>query len=213
MKILSDNRGFTLIEMLVAATVSSVILVMVYTVYSSVIKSVNYGKTSAAYYEGLNFALRRIDTDISNTYWNPDSKNLNFICSEQGGSSVLNFVTAEHRDSMMLYNLKAQVPVSDIHEVGFYLRKNPDSDSFNLYRRNSIGYDESPLDGGTEEVLLNEVKSLKFEFKFRSDWSYQWDSRESKRIPAAVKTTLTVYNPGGNTEQYEFLSIPNLRSE
>lgn len=213
MKILYDNRGFTLIEMLVAATVSSVILVMVYTAYSSVIKSVNYGKTYSAYYENLNFALRRIDTDISNLYWKEEQKNLTLICTEQGGSSVLNFITAEHRESKMLYNLKDQVPVSDVHEVGFYLKKSPDSDSFDLVRRYSIGYDDSPLAGGSEEILLENVKSLKFEFKYRSDWTPQWDSRETKRIPAVVKTAITVYTPSKSTEHFEFLSIPNIGSE
>lgn len=213
MNIVRDNRGFTLIEMLVAATVSSVILVMVYTAYSSVIKSVNYGKTASAYYESLNFALRRIDTDISNLYWQSEQKNLNLICTLRGGSSILSFVTSEHRDLKMLYNLKDQVPVSDVHEVGFYLKQNPDSDSYDLIRRCSIGYDDSPLDGGSEETLLKNVKSLKFEFKYRSDWTPEWDSRETRRIPAVVKTAIIVYTPSKGMEQYEFLSIPNIASE
>lgn len=213
MKYLPDNRGFTLIEMLVAAAVSSVILLMVYTVYSSVIKSVNYGKTTSDYYESLNFALRRIDSDISNLYWKSDNTKLNFICTEQGGSSILNFVTAEYRDYRMMNNLKTEIPVTDIHEVGFYLKKNPDSSSYDLYRRCSIGYDESPLEGGTEELLLRKVKSIKFEFRYRSDWTPTWDTRENKRIPSVVNTTLIVYNNAGKEEQYSFLSIPNLGGE
>ena len=213
MKKMTDNRGFTLIEMLVAASVSSVILLMVYTVYSSVIKSVKYGKAISEYYEELNFSLRRIDTDISNLYWKNDNIRLNFICTEQGGSSILNLVTAEYKESRMLNNLKTQIPVTDIHEVGFYLKKNPDSDSYDLYRRTSIGYDELPLEGGTEELLLRKVKTLKFEFKYRSDWTPTWDTRENKRIPSVVKTTLTVYNNADKEEKYVFLSIPNLGSE
>ncbi|HOP28478.1 MAG TPA: prepilin-type N-terminal cleavage/methylation domain-containing protein [Spirochaetota bacterium] len=213
MKNIYDNRGFTLIEMLVAATVSSVILLMVYTAYSSVIKSVNYGRTFSSYYERLNFALRRIDTDISNLYWNSEQKNLNFICNSKSGSSILNFVTAENRELKMLYNLKDQVPVSDVHEVGFYLKKNNDNDSFDLIRRCSIGYDDSPEEGGNEETLLKNVKSLKFEFKYRSDWTPEWDSRETKRIPSVIKTVIEVYTPSAKTDLYEFISLPNIMSE
>ena len=213
MKNIYDNRGFTLIEMLVAVTVSSVILLMVYTAYSSVIKSVNYGKTNSSYYERLNFALRRINTDISNLYWQSDRKNLNFICTLKSGSSILNFITAEHRDLKMLYNLKDQVPVSDVHEVGFYLKKSSDKDSFELIRRCSIGYDDSPEEGGSEEILLKNVKSLKFQFKYRSDWTPEWDSRETKRIPSIIKTVIEVYSPSEKTDVYEFISLPNIMSE
>jgi len=213
MNSIDNNHGFTLIEMLVAAAVSSVILLMVYTAYSSVIKSVNYGRTFSSYYERLNFALRRIDTDIANLYWNSEQKNLNFICNSKSGSGILNFVTAENRELKMLYNLKDQVPVSDVHEVGFYLKKNSDNDSFDLIRRCSIGYDDSPEEGGNEETLLINVKSLKFEFKYRSDWTPEWDSRETKRIPSVIKTVIEVYSPSKKTDLYEFISLPNIMSE
>jgi len=213
MKSINNNNGFTLIEMLVAATVSSVILVMVYTAYSSIIKTVNYGKTSSSHYEKLNFALRRIDTDISNLYWKSEQKNHAFICTVTTGTSILNFITAEHRDLKMLYNLKDQVPVSDVHEVGFYLKKNNNGDTSDLIRRCSIGYDDNPEEGGSEEVLLNHVKSLKFQFKYRNDWTPQWDSRETKRIPSAIKTVIEVYAPSQKTDSYEFISIPNIMSE
>lgn len=195
--------------MLVAASVSSLILLMVYTAYSSVIKSVNYGRAASSYFENLNFALRRIDTDISNLYWNSEQKNLQIICTSRKETSIFNFVTTAHKESKMIYNLKDQVPVSDVHEVGFYLKKNPDSETYNLIRRSSISYDDSPLEGGIEEFLLGNVKSLKFEFKYRSDWTPDWDSRETKRIPRVIKTTIVVYNSSKNTEQYEFMSIPN----
>ena len=41
-KLRLNNSGFTLIEMLVAVSVSSVILLMIYTAYSSILKTVNY---------------------------------------------------------------------------------------------------------------------------------------------------------------------------
>ncbi len=92
-KIIKSSDGFTLIEMLVAASVSSIILLMVYTAYSSIIRTVNYGQRTASYYEELNMALRQIDYDIANTYWKKDRKNLIFICETRERSSVLDFVT------------------------------------------------------------------------------------------------------------------------
>ena len=82
-----------------------------------------------------------------------------------------------------------------------------------LIRRSSIDYDDAPLEGGSEEVILEKVKSLKFDFKYRSDWESTWDSRNLKKIPRLIKTTIVIENNSGQLEQYEFMSIPDIGVE
>ena len=96
---ITDESGFTLIEMLVAVAISSVILLMVYTAYNSVIKTVNYGRTVASYYQQLNHILNRIDSDLSAMYWKEGNSRLQFISIFNGKYSILSFVTAEYRDN------------------------------------------------------------------------------------------------------------------
>ena len=79
MKPINDENGFTLIEMLVAVAVSSIILLMVYTAYNSVIKTVNYGRTVSSYYQQLNHILTRIDSDLSAMYWKDGNSKLRLI--------------------------------------------------------------------------------------------------------------------------------------
>lgn len=213
MKHLIKNDGFTLIEMLVATAVSSVILVMVYTAYASIIKSVNQGKIASQYFEEINMIIRRIDSDILNTYWNENSKNINFISTVEGNSSRLNFVTGEFKSNRMILSVKDNFPTSDIHEVGYYLKVDSKTGKNNLIRRSEVHYDDSPLDGGTEEVILNNVESIKFEFKYRSDWTNTWDSREQKRLPSGIKTTLVVIDTHNQKDTYEFFTICNMSYE
>lgn len=213
MNFLKKNDGFTLIEMLVATAVSSVILVMVYTAYASIIRSVNQGKIASQYYEELNLILRRIDSDLLNTYWNETAKNISFISEIEGNSSRLNFVTGEYKNNRMILSVKDNFPSSDIHEVGYYLKRDNKTGKNNLIRRSEIHYDSSPLDGGIEEVIFRNVESIRFDFKYRSDWIDTWDTREKKRLPSGIKTTLVVIDPYNNKDTYEFFTICNMSYE
>ena len=210
-KIIKSSDGFTLIEMLVAASVSSIILLMVYTAYSSIIRTVNYGQRTASYYEELNMALRQIDYDIANTYWKKDRKNLIFICETRERSSVLDFVTSEYKNNRIVDGLKKSNTASDIHEVSYYLKK--DEDRYNLIRRTDLHFDDNPTEGGTDGVLLDDVRSLKFEFKYRSDWKDSWDSRDVNKLPLAVRTSITVADPFGKDDSYIFITLPNISNE
>lgn len=206
------NNGFTLIEMLVAVAISSVILLMVYTAYSSIIKTVNYGKKVSSYYQQLNTVLHRIDSDITDMYWKDNIKNLKMICEFDGKSSSMNFVTSEYHDYRIILQSDGQYPSSDIHETGYYLKKSTD-ENMSLIRKTDINYNESFSEGGYEEELLTNVISLKFEFNYRSDWTEKWDTTEKKRLPAAVRTTLEVVDPFNKIEKYQIISLPGLAYE
>ena len=209
MRINGDNDGFTLIEMLVAVAISSIILLMVYTAYSSIIKTVNYGKRVSSYYHNLNNALNRIDSDITQIYWKDGIKNLKMISEFDGKTSILSFVTAEYRDYRIIQYGDAQYPSSDIHETVYFLKKTSD-DSFSLIRKTDINFNESYSEGEFEEKLLANIISLKFEFQYRSDWTDSWDTTDKKRLPAAVRTTIEVVGPFSKIEKYRLISLPGL---
>jgi len=213
MDFINKNNGFTLIEMLVASAVSSVILIMVYTAYSSIIKNVNQGKIATQYFEEINLIIRRIDSDLLNTYWTENSKDISFISSIEGNSSRINFVTSEYKNNRMILAVKESFPSSDIHEVGYYLKTDSKTGKYNLIRRTEIHYDSSPLEGGIEEVILKNVESIKFDFKYRSDWINTWDSREKKRLPSGIKTTLIVNDPYKKKDIFEFFTLCNMSYE
>ncbi len=213
MKNYNDESGFTLIEMLVAVAVSSVILLMVYTAYNSVIKTVNYGRTVSSYYQQLNHILNRIDSDLSALYWKDGNSKLQLESIFNGKYSILSFVTAEYRDYRIFPSPVSQYPVTDIHETGYYLTQKPGDKNYTLIRKTDIHYDDSFSEGGFEEDLLSQVVSLKFEFQYRSDWSDNWNTADQKRIPKAVKTTLELIDPFGNIEKYQIISLPGLAYE
>lgn len=205
-----NNAGFTLLEMIVAVALSSLILILVYSVHRSITTSITNLTGVADFYENVNLAVNRIDRDISCAYFAKENKNICFISEsnyEQPYKGKLNFVTVDHKDFSMLYNMHASYPVSDVKEVGYFLEPDPKfSELFFLVKREENHYDDDPEEGGHKNILLENVLDIKFEFKQGNDWAKKWDSRENNRIPEAVKTTLQVRNYNGADEEFVFIS-------
>lgn len=217
-KHLTHNNGFTLIEILVATAVSSIILLMVYTVHHSIIQSVNSLSKTALFYEEVNLAIYRMNRDFSCAYFDRFKEKLFFIGSNEYGDKSLgkvDFVTIHSVDTLLSGKISEQTPLTDVFEVGYYLKQmeQPDQNGNYLYylmRRSDITYDEDPFNGGDSSSILSNVVDCKFEFGIAQKFTDKWDSREYRRFPNAVKSTLIVKNPNGNDEKFVFMSFINL---
>lgn len=217
----ADAAGFTVIEVMVAMVIGSIMLLMLYSAYSSTISHVSFATEYAEYYETLNLAIEKINTDISNCYFNRENKKLAFIGTMEGDRSKLNFVTVDHHEFTMIGSVNKPTPLTDIHEVGYYLAESRYNGEYNLMKREEVNYDDKPEEGGTENLILEGVTELKFEFKLRNDWTTSWDSRESNRVPDAVRVTLKVRHASTgrkkeapvdeeNVDEFVFLSRVNM---
>ena len=207
------NAGFTLIEIMVAVAIGSMILLMAYASYRSIFDSIKRSTGLSEFYENVNLALLSIDRDISNAYFTRSNKNITFVCENDSGGSRLNFVTVNHNDYNFIGTPNTPVRVSDVKEVGYFLR--PDKKtlglSYLIKREKTDYWGEAPLEGGSENILLPNVVSIKFEFNRGNDWDDNWDSRQNNNFPKAVKTTLVVKNYQAQEETFEFISLINIR--
>lgn len=210
-----SRKGFTLIEILVAITISSIIILMIYAAHSSVVKSIHTLTGVADFYENVNLAVRKIDRDISCLYYNRKNKKLCFIGEsnyETPYNGKFNFVTIDHNEFLMLANIKSPCPKDDVKEVGYFLEPMEEvPELYNLMRREENNYDDEPEAGGETNILLENVVDLKFEFKsrFSRDLSNRVDSRETYRIPSIVRITLVVRNYSGKDVPFIFSSYVN----
>ena len=210
LKIIVSREGFTLIEIMVAIALSSIIIIMLYAAHSAVIKSIHKLTGVADFYENINLAIRKIDRDISCLYYNRRNKKLCFIGEsnyETPYNGKFNFVTIDHNEFLMLADIKSPCPKDDVKEVGYFLEPMEEVPGlFYLMRREENNYDDEPESGGETNILLENVVDLKFEFKSRlsRDWSKKVNSRETYRIPSLVKVTLTVRDYNEKDEPFIF---------
>ncbi len=194
----ADSSGFSLVEMVVAISISSLILIMAYTAHRSLIMSIRHSTGRAVYYEGLNLALNRIDRDLTYAFANKLNPNVQISGENSSGTfqnGKIGFVTIDASGDFVAADPRESFPMSDIREVGYYLAedRNPEpgyDGTYLLMRREKSTYDENPETGGSSSILLKRVADLKFEFWLRNDWSSKWDSKNDKKFPVAVKTTL-----------------------
>ncbi len=208
------TAGFSLLEVLVAATVSSIVLLMVYTAHRSIMFSVRDMSGIAEFYENVNLATRRIDRDIQCILSQKENKGL-FLIGENGigepYKGTLNFVTTMKSEPVITGSISQQTHLSDIKEVGYYLKEDPNFPGVHfLMRREASIYDEEKEEeGGRSSILLENVADIRFEFGSRnsSNWDSKWDSEVKNGYPSAVKTTLKVKNYRGTTESFTFISL------
>jgi type II secretion system protein J len=207
------NGGFTLVEIMVATAIASIMLIMAYASYKSIFDSIKRSTGRAEFYENVNLAIMKMDQDLSNAYYAKGNKNITFICDTARGSARLDFVTVNHNDFNFEGTLRTPVRMSDVKEVGYYLKEAKNTmDLFRLIKREKFNYwEEDPLSGGTESVLLPNVVSLKFEFSRGNDWAETWDSRQNSMYPKSVRTTLIVKNYQAQEEKFQFITVINIK--
>lgn len=207
------NAGFTLIEIMVATAIASIIMVMMYASYRSIFNSIMRSTGHAEFYENVNLAISKIDQDISNTYYAKNNKNIRFTCEDEGGNSVLTLASVNHTDTSISGSLNTPNHVSDVREVSYYLKQDrATAGLFTLIKKEKINYwEEEAIDGGTENILLPNVVSLKFDFHRGEQWDENWDSTQNNQIPRAVRTTLLVKNYQAQEEEFQFVTIVNVK--
>jgi type II secretion system protein J len=214
LRTIAGTGGFTLIEIMVGLAIVSLIMVMAYSSYRSVLKAVRISTGRAEHYENINLAMAKINSDFSNAYFTKNNKNIHFVSEMEGENSVLNFVAINTSSFSPGVNMKKTNPRGNIREVGYFVDEYDEQELRGLYRlmkREDIHFDEEPLEGGPENKLLDHVVSCKFEFRQGNDWTDSWDSRQNKRYPRSVKTTLVVKNYDNKEEKFEFVSLINLK--
>jgi hypothetical protein len=153
----------------------------------------------------------RIDRDISNMYYRADNPNTVAVADGEGERHRFDFLTAEKKEFNIIGDPSLPNPQSDIYTVGYFLEKDDNiPDLYKLMRRQDIHYDNRPLEGGTASVILYNVTDLLFEFRSGNDWTRRWDSRDTRRFPTAVRTTLKVRDYNGNEETFILISFVNI---
>jgi len=205
------NRGFTLVELLVAIVVLSLISVLIYNAFASM-KRTREGieRVDDRYREG-RLAMTRMTRELQSAYISlhaPINQSLliqrtAFIGTSGTPADRLDFNSFSNR------RMDKNSHISDQCELSYFGSSNPDlSGVTDLARRFSTTLDMDPKKGGRVEVLATDIDLFDLQYldPLSGNWVDTWDTTQSvtgqpARLPVQVRIVLVLN--GGSRQGYD----------
>ena len=206
-----QNRGFTLVELLVAIVVLSLISVLIYNAFASMKRSrEGIERVDDRYREG-RLAMTRMTRELQSAYISlhaPINQSLMiqrtaFVGTSGTPADRLDFNSFSNR------RMDKNSHISDQCELSYFGSANPDlSGVTDLARRISTSLDLDPKKGGRVEVLATDIDLFDLQYldPLSGNWVDTWDTTQTvtgqpARLPVQVRIVLVLN--GGSRQGYD----------
>jgi prepilin-type N-terminal cleavage/methylation domain-containing protein len=206
-------RGLTLLEILVATALLAVFFAEVYGLVATTLKLRADIEDGATPYAVGPAVMDIITEDLRGATIEP-YKDLNAFHAE---AKTVNTETCTELDFVTTVPSRRRIKIQDdevkarLNEVGYRLRRSETVQGLSaLYRREDLGVDEDPLNGGKFYKVADSVKI------FRVDWfaddpgdpstddakgEEEWDAKKEKKLPWGCRVTLTLMGDAKTDDQ------------
>jgi general secretion pathway protein J len=190
------TTGFTLLEVLVASAILSLVLAALYGVFSRTLASQRLAEERAERSRSARIVLLRLGEDLQASL--PFTRGSSRFSGEtrQGNTfpeGTLSFVSLAHTP------VSSAGHESDVNEIGYALFPNPEAPgSYQLVRR--VNLDPGVADPAADRALsregyplLSRVRGLRLRFFDGRVWREEWGQDDTRaKLPQAVEATLYV---------------------
>lgn len=189
---ISFQTGFTLLEVLIAVAILSVIVTMIYTSFSTAGRNVEAAEAKRDRTDLARTLMSKLSNDITNAYYNPLMSETIFY-----GKQSTTAQGEQRYDSISLTTLtnwrKPDSKESDLWEVGYRFNDQPDNNTRVMVRneKRELGKDQPPpLEGGTDFIVTDRIKGFRLRYSNGIAWADEWDSRVLHTLPKSVEIAL-----------------------
>jgi len=212
-----SQKGFTLIEVLVAISILAIITTLIYGTFSQSHAVSTRLEATSEKYRAVRQIFQSMLDDLTGAYYleqtAADQTPLTVFIGQSPGATdsfsisqpLLRFTILGHR------RWQPNSPETDLSLVEYQIKKDTDSDLLTLSHREETN-PLSTTEASMEEYELAEgLKDLKLRFFDGADWSEGWDSTSKKGLPQAVevKFVLPIEN---EDREFSFLAtIPTAK--
>ncbi len=195
------GRGMTLVELLVAMAILSLISVLIYSAIDGMRRSREGVRRIADRYREGRIAMNRIARELQGAYLsehapiNPALQvvKTSFIGKPGSPASRLDYNSFAHQ------RLERNAKESDQMELSYFGSDDPERNGVvDLARRVAARLDDDPQRGGRVDVLASDIDLFELEYldPMSGMWREEWDSTsivgEAGRLPLQVKITLVL---------------------
>ncbi|HZQ46601.1 MAG TPA: prepilin-type N-terminal cleavage/methylation domain-containing protein, partial [Verrucomicrobiae bacterium] len=164
----SGTSGFTLIELVISAALSAMILVAAYMCLSSAVSSRKMIEPRVEVFQNARVAMAIMSADLRSAC--PLSKESMFL----GMQRTVGDMEADNLDFATHNYMPQHANEGDFCQTSFYVDQDPESGQLSLWRRRNPTIGLDPLSGGSEEEIARGVRGLKFEYYDGYDWYDTW---------------------------------------
>ena len=207
------NRGFTLLEVILAVTILALIGTMIYGGFSQTALNKARIEEDVDHSRVVHMALERMARELTmafvSTHVNPSLdlrvSTTAFVGKDNGNEDRIDFTSFSHR------RLYRNARESDQNEISYFVTEHPDDPDVKvLARREQNRIDDDPRRGGKSLILVENVEEFNIEYfdPLLSEWMQTWDTVETlsqpNRLPTQVRIRLGVTDPRrrGKTQTY-----------
>ncbi len=218
-----QNKGFTLLEIMIALFIFASVLSTIFISYTGTFNVLDQTESRADIYRMARIALERMQEDLESAYFFSNTENSE---SEENPFSDTHFTgkdaEIDERDADTLsFMSRAHIDFDEeekgigIAEISYYVGENETGDGFVLYRSDTPQI-ETPPDEGTGGLILCEgLFSVDFIYYDGSGEAYEkWDSlgvEHKDKFPVMVGIELSFIDNANNETPVKFhldVSIP-----
>jgi type II secretion system protein J len=182
------KRAFTLVEILIAIGIFSMVLAAIYSTWTAILRSSKVGLEAAAAVQRARIAGRTIEETLGSVQAFALNQNYYAFVAENGSDAMLSFVS----------RLSPSFPRSgkfaglDVRRVTFSLESSPDGGRQLVLRQNPVLMEMDKDEQNYPLVLAKNVKEFKTEFwdTRLQDWTDEW--KFTNQIPTLVRVNLSL---------------------
>jgi general secretion pathway protein J len=204
------QRGFTLMEVMVAVAITALMGAMVAAAFTSGFRAKETVEAEAERYRMLRTAMSRISREIGAAYVSDRYDDKRY---RDQNDRPTNFIG--ERDKLLFTSFAHQRMYQDAKEsdqmiVEYQVKTSTERTArgrMDLMRRANPVVQDKMDRGGTEDVLMEDVKRIEFEYwdSERKQWDREWDTRRTERkalLPTRVKITIVAMDENRKEQRY-----------
>lgn len=205
----SSQRGFSLLEAVVALAILSFITLAAWYAFDGIARMKETVENTSESFALARTSLGRMSRELQMAYLtqnpnkNPEPRFLTvFRAKDEKPVDSLHFATFSHQ---RLYRESLE---SDTTEISYFAE--PDDDAPGLYKllhREAARIDGLPEEGGVVEVMARRVQSFQLRFydAAKQEWAEEWDTEKIEhlqQLPRAVEISMVLIDLEGAEHPY-----------
>jgi general secretion pathway protein J len=195
------NKGFTLLELLVAMVLLAILSTALYGTFFTLTKGRDSAMSGMEYRRELRTTLDQLRREIDATFYNQDNKRLHFVVEDRDffgkPASTLDFTTiSPPRGEGAAVSDQVAVTYRNVAKENRMLLAREAHDPY--YTVEPVPYPQ-----------MEELEGFLVECYDGSKWVKSWDTALNKNLPKLVRVTVTV-REGERTVAFTTLATPRI---